>query len=252
MVGRLAAGGVALALALAPAPGPGAAAAEPIAAAAAGHGAIVVAISDEAGPPARSLGREVYRDAALRPAIDEATARVLAGEGPSGEPAKAKLTEMAEIRAAIAGASAEAASRRLIASLGAETGAALVITVAMDAGRPVAKVLQVSSATYARIELGATIETAPDGTRSFQWPGATATLKGLLPPAAPRPAPAAAPKVTAPPPRPVTPKESKPVWASPWFWGTIGGVAAAGITVFVLSRVTATPSTVHLDGRVAP
>jgi hypothetical protein len=261
MLARLAAGVVlAGALALTPLPGLGvAAAAAPAPAPAptqAARGALVVAVSDDAAPPARALAREVYRDAALRPAIDDATARVLTGEAPPALPAHPKLTEMAEVRASIAGAGSEVASRRLLASLGTETSSALVLAVRMEAGRPVAKVLQVSSATYERIELGATIETATDGARSFLWPGAATTLKGLLPNAAPpRPAlpPKLKPAVAAPPPPPrETPKESKPVWSSPWFWGTLGGVAAVGITVFVLAQTTGAPDTVHLDGRVVP
>lgn len=256
MVARLAAGVVlTFAIALAPWPGLGVAAAEAATPAQATRGAVVVAVSSDAGPPARSLAREVYRDAALRPAIDDATARVLTGEAspsPEDGPPRPRLAEMAEVRASIAGAGSEVASRRLLASLGAETSATLVIAVSIEAGRPVAKVLQVASATYEPIELGATIETAPDGARSFLWPGATTTLKGFLPKVAPSTL-ASSPKRTlaTPPPR-STPKESKPLWSSPWFWGAIGGVAAVGITVFVLSQTTGAPSTVHLDGRVVP
>jgi hypothetical protein len=256
MVARLAAGVVlALALALAPWPGLGVAVAEAATPAQAARGAVVVAVSSDAGPPARALAREVYRDAALRPAIDDATARVLAGDAsPSLDdgPVRQRLAEMAEVRASIAGAGSEVAARRLLASLGAETSSTLVIAVSIEAGRPVAKVLQVSSSTYERIELGATIETAPDGTRSFLWPGVTTTLKGLLPKVAPlSPASSAKRSIVAPPP-PKGPKESKPLWSSPWFWGALGGVAAVGITVFVLAQTTGDPSTVHLTGRVVP
>jgi hypothetical protein len=223
--------------------------------AAAAHGAIVVAVADDAGAPARSLAREVYRDPALRPAIDDTTARVLAGEAPGEGPNKAKLAEMAELRASVAQAGADVASRKLLASLGVETRAELVIAVTMVGDRPVARALRVSSATYERIELGATIETTADGAKSFQWPGASTTLKGLLAPLpAPKPStlgPRTKAPLPLPPPQKDT-KESKPFWKSPWFWGSLGVVAAAGVTVFVLSRTTSAPGKVHLDGRVTP
>jgi len=259
MAPRLAAGIVlAGALALAPIQAEGVAWAEaPAAPAAAAHGAIVVALSDDAAPASRSLAREIYRDPALRPSIDDATARVLAGEPPGEGPNKAKLTEMAEIRTSVSHTRTDAASRRLLASLGAETGVELVVTVMMMEGdRPVAQVLRVKSASFERVELGATIETAADGARSFQWPGAATTLKGMI---APPPSitaaksPALAPR-TSPPPPPgqKDTKESTPFWKSPWFWGPLGVVAAAGITVFVLSKTTSSPGKVHVDGRVTP
>jgi hypothetical protein len=129
-----------------------------------------------------------------------------------------------------------------------------VIAVSMEAGRPVAKVLRVASAAYEGIELGATIETAGDGTREFQWPGAAASLRGLLspPPEAPKAAPSK-PLATSPArPAPAAPKEQKSFGSSPWFWGALGGVAAVGLTVFVLSKTVGKPGTIHLDGRVDP
>jgi hypothetical protein len=249
--------GVGLAFALVPVFGEGVATAEPHASTKAAHGAIVVAVSDGAGPPSRALAREVYRDASLRPAIDDATARVLVSDTPPAEregTAKARLTELAEIRASIPRTGAEVASRRLLASLGEEASAALVIAVSMEGGRPVARVLRVANAAYERIELGATIETAGDGTRSFQWPGATPSLRGLLspPPEAAKAAPSK-PLVSSPAlPASGASKEPKSFGASPWFWGALGGVAAVGLTVFVLSRTAGDPGTIHLDGRVVP
>src|SRR5690349_916991 len=78
--------------------------------AAAPRGAIVVAVSDDAGPAARALAHEVYRDPALRPVIDEATARVLTGDvaaapsATSPQPASPtdKIAEIAALRSSIA------------------------------------------------------------------------------------------------------------------------------------------------------
>jgi hypothetical protein len=211
------------------------------------QGAIVVAAAEGAGPAARALALETYRDAALRPPIDEATARVLAGDPPA-EGAPPRLKEIAELRASIARAGSDVVTRRLLASLGAELGARLVVPVTMDGSRPVARVLRTSSAVFDRIELGATIETAPDGARTFRWPGTAATLRVLVQGPSKEAAGPPAPKA---PPAPEAP-QSKPFWQSAWFWGSLAGVAAVGITVGVLSKTTGGPGKVHLQGMIGP
>lgn len=213
-----------------------------------GRGVIVVAIG-EAGPAARALAMEVYRDGELRPPIDEATARVLAGDAPAPA-AVARLKEIAELRASVARAPEDLVRRRLLASIGTDLGAAMVVTVTLDAGRPVARALRSTGALLERVELGSTIETAADGAKTYRWPGATTTLRTLLgvvdQPAEPlRPV---APKA----PLPKAPDEPRPFYKSPWFWGTAGAVVAAGITVLVLSRTSNGPADVHLTGRIGP
>ncbi|APR82449.1 putative Fe-S oxidoreductase [Minicystis rosea] len=213
------------------------------------HGAIVVAVGDGAGPAARALAMEVYRDAALRPPIDEATARVLAGDVPRAD-APPRLKELGELRVTLAKAESELISRRLLASLGTEVGAPLVVSVTLDGGRPIARALRTPGTAFERVELGATVETAPDGAKTFRWPGATTTLRGFLGIAPETPA--------AEPLRPVAPKapdapatpERRPFYKSPWFWGTAGAVVAAGLTVLILSRTNSGPSDVHVSGKV--
>jgi hypothetical protein len=242
-------------------------AAEPVAN---GGGALVIAISDDASPAAKPLAREVYKDDALRPAVDEGTARVLTGE-PAPQDASAKLRETAEIRAALPKAEGDAAARRLLASLGAEHKAVLVVAVSMDGERPIARVLRVESARYEPIELGATIETGEGGAKNFQWPGATTTLRRLL-----APAPATAPAVgtatapaagTATAPGPIAPKPvpaqkplkrpdesgKAPWYKSGWFWGPLGAVVGVGAAVLIASQVTKddTPM-IRLKGQVVP
>lgn len=172
---------------------------------------------------------------------------MLTGEAPAAGQGGPKLAEMAEARASVAHAGNDVVSRRLLTSLGAETGALLVVAVTMVGGRPVARVLRTSTAAYERIELGATISTAEGGAQSYQWPGATQTLEGILSPA---------PRTAAPAPPPAKDekdsKDSRPFWKSPWFWGPVGVVAAAGVTVFVLSRTSSSTKKVHLDGQVVP
>lgn len=236
--------------AAAPATASAAAAAPAPAPAEAPHGVIVVAAGEGSGPAARALATETYRDPVLRPSIDETTARVLAGDAP-GAGAGPRLLEIAELRAAVAHAGSELIARRLLASLGSELGAPLVVSVVLDAGRPVARALRSAGAAVERVELGATVETAPDGARTFRWPGAASTLRGLL--GVPD-APAAEPLRPLAPKAPAAPvlPEQRPFWKSPWFWGTAGVVAAAGITVLVLSKTQHTAGDVHLTGRVSP
>ncbi|WP_242515417.1 hypothetical protein [Sorangium cellulosum] len=253
------------------APGAAAAAEAPRAAAsrAALRGAVVVAADDESAEAARALARALYRDPALRPSIDEAAAQALAGEDPRPD-APASVRELAEVRRSAGRAGSEPIARGLLASLGASAGAALVVSVTTAQGRPVARVLRVAGAGYAPIELGATVRRAPDGAAppapaAFEWPGASAAIRALLPgdPAGPPPG------ATAPQRGPVRPlaagatapsapadrasSERRSPWSSPWFWGPLAGVVATGVAVLVLAQTgDSDGETVHLRGRIAP
>jgi hypothetical protein len=223
------------------------------------RGAVVVAASDGVGSAARALAFDVYRDADLRPSIDDPTARVLAGDAVA-EGAPPHLKEIAELRASIAHAESELVARRLLSSLGSELGATLVVSVSLDGSRPVARVLRSATAAFERVEIAPTVEIAADGARAFRWPGAPTTLHAFLVShdggaphtlAAPTPAPLA-PKAeasTAPP----APVEPRPFYKSPWFWGSAGGAALVGLSVFLIARATSSStSDVHLTGRVEP
>lgn len=230
----------------APTPAPPASAA-PTPPAAPPHGALVVAVGEGAAPAAKALAFDVYRDPALRPPLDEATAQVLAGAPPAAGAAP-RLVEIAALRDAVAKAEPGLVQRRLLASLGGELGATLVVAVTLDGGRPVARAVRSAGGAQATVELGATVDTAADGARTYRWPGAPATLRGILgiaPPAVPEPLRPLAPQV------PPTPPE-RPFYKSPWFWGTAGVLAAAGISVIVLSRTTGGPNNVHITGKVGP
>jgi hypothetical protein len=236
----------------------------------AAHGAVVVAVNDDAGPAAKALAHEVYREPTLRPSIDEATARALTGGLAAGAAAPAgatpppagptdKLAEITALRGSIAASVTDITTRHLLASLGTSLRADMVVAVSLDGGHAVARVLHAGTASFERVELGASVEIAADGARTFHWPGAATTLRGFLP--AP-PASAAAiesPKPAAKPPEPVKAEskaplsDQRPAWKSPWFWAALGGVAAVGVTVFVLAKTTGgNPGTVHLDGSVDP
>ncbi len=254
---------------VAPAPAPVVAAPTPVAAApaaaptrTAAHGAVVVALSDDAGPAARALAHEVYREPALRPSIDEATARALTGDAapatPEGAGPSAKLAEIIALRSSIATSVTDITTRHLLASLGSSLRADLVVAVSLDGGHAMARVLHAGTASYERVELGAGVEIAADGARSFKWPGAAATLRGLLPaPPEPKPSPEASKPVAKAPehakraPKPPL-SDQRPAWQSPWFWAALGGLAAVGTTVFVLSKTANSTSSIHLVGSVDP
>ncbi len=220
----------------------------------AGRGVVVVAIGAGADVAAKPLAREIYRDEALRPSVDDATARVLAGE-PAAADAPARLRDLAEVRFALT-ANDDAPSRRLVASLGAEQRAEIVVAVSMAGDRPLARVLRVGTARYEPIELGPTTERNEAGEIRYTWPGAAATLRKLvvLPPAkVATPAPIA-PKKTS---TPTTPKPKEPTptpWhRSAWFWVPLGVVVATGAAVLIASKATEDSSgVVRLKGQVAP
>jgi hypothetical protein len=256
----------------------------PTTAAADVRGAVVVAVGDDAAAAARPLALALYRDPALRPSIDDATARVLAGEPvPGNLPADrtARLRELASLRISLAqpsapppsaddpnapAASSDVVSRRLLSGIGAETRAKLVVTVTLRDDRPVARALRVSTASFEGVEIGATMQTAADGTKSYLWPGAAETLRGLLPTSGHDGRAAAATGTAAKPaartgtgPSPfATPGsgdrgKSGSFWSSPWFWVALGGVVATGVTVFVVANeVQDDGGVVHLRGKVAP
>ena len=162
-------------------------------------------------------------------------------------------------------------SRQLLAGLGLDLGVDLVVTVEVGGGpdpghgMPVARVLRVAERRFVPIQLN---PQQPGGSGPFDWSGSLPVLRSLLA-AAPRspgitersdagPAPTKSTAVRPTSASPSTPAQSEPdeqvrVLSSPWFWGGLGVLVAAGVTVFALSRSSlGSPSTVQLDGRVSP
>ncbi|MRG92520.1 hypothetical protein [Polyangium spumosum] len=213
------------------------------------RGAIVVAIGDGASVAAKPLAREIYRDEALRPALDDRVARVLAGE-PAADDAPPKERELAEVRSALT-TNDDAPSRRLLASLGVEQKAELVVAVSMAGERPVARVLRVGTARYEPIELGPTLERTEAGETRYTWPGAATTLRKLV--VVPVAAPIVPRQTSTPAPRKPEVPTRKPFYKSAWFWGPLGAVVAAGAAVLIASQVTEdSTGMVRLRGQVAP
>lgn len=200
------------------------------------------------------LARAVYADASLRPAkLDEAHARVLAGENAPGE-ATAELRDLADSRAAIHGD--DAASRRLLQSIGTSFHAKGVIVVdapAAPTGRPTARVFMTPHGSPGAFDAAVYEADAPppvtwgNGSASVAWTGAVEALRRGFAVAAP--APPAAPAVAASPlalhpvaalaPGTVVDggaKGSRPFYKSPWFWAAAAGAAFAATAVYFATR----------------
>ncbi|MEZ4297310.1 MAG: hypothetical protein R3B70_20265 [Polyangiaceae bacterium] len=225
----------------------------------AGQGAVVVAMGDDAAPAARALAREVYSDEALRPRIDDATARVLVGDPPPVGSAP-RLAELAEIRKAAHTAGTDTVSRKLLQSLGADLGASMVLAVSVRGDRPVARVLVVPTGIFLPIELPGSMELQPDGTSRPKWTGVSGVL-GTFAKSGAAVAVVAGGAGTAQagakekPPGPLAPKKDEPsrsFWTSPWTWAGVGAVVVVGVVVFALTQTQTDDGGLRLQGRVSP
>lgn len=213
------------------------------------------------------LARAVYASRLRPPTVDEAHARVLAGEVPA-ENAAADVRELAELRAAITGD--DAPSRRLLGSLADQLHVAglLVVSVenvpapsapAADAGAPAVG----SQAVTARLFLPDTREFdaarySPDASvrGPGSWRSVVSSVERRFPAAAAAPAPtggtvAAPAAATRPSPPTMRPQEegSKPFYASPWFWGAVGAAVLIGGGIYLATQDTSSDP-IHLRMRV--
>jgi hypothetical protein len=218
----------------------------------ASRGALVVALGTNATAATKALARDVYRDERLQPNVDEATARVLAGE-PVAADAAPSLQSLARVRESLP-AGPDDLGAKLIAAIGQERRAEIVVAVSMTADRPTARVIRVVSAKYESVILEGTIERGEGDVVRYSWPGATTILHRLFiaAPAAqpPQPhGPIAPRKVESAPPLPADKGSSW--YKSPWFWGPLGAVVATGAAILIASQVTKDDvDTVRLRGRV--
>src|SRR5262249_52179260 len=154
------------------------------------------------------------------------TARILVGEAPA-EGASSAQKDLAELRASIARAGSEAAEKKLLAAIGGDLHAALVLSVTMSAGHANARIFDVASGRFTGTEIGPTTSTEGQ-TVVYAWPSATETVHGILIPLAPRPTPA---------PRATTEKGDdasgfgvKTSIKSPWFWAGLGVITSIGVS----------------------
>jgi len=205
------------------------------------RGLAVVAL-DGATDAAWALAREVYANPQLRPrALDDARARVLAGEAPAAD-APADVRDVSQLRAGVKGD--DAASRQLLGAIATQLGARGVLVVeAKPSEKPSARVYLADSGTFDAARY------APDDSPLLAWTGAVQSLArafgNALPPqpsasAAPSAALHEGPRIENAPPA------SKKFYESAWFWGAIGAAVFAGGAVYFATRDNSA-STIHLQ-----
>lgn len=217
------------------------------------HGALVIALGNDVTAATKALAREVYRNERLQPTVDETTVRVLTGEPPAPD-APEPVQSLARVRASLP-TTPDDLGAKLLAAIGLERHAEIVVAVSMTADRPIARVVRVDRAKYESVLLEATTERQEGDVVKYGWPGATSVLLQLFVPPAPATAPATgaiAPRKVEVPAKQVPDKRSS-WYKSPWFWGPLGAVVATGAAILITAQVTKDDvDTVHLRGQVGP
>ncbi|NUO50016.1 MAG: hypothetical protein HOV80_14265 [Polyangiaceae bacterium] len=218
---------------------------------------------------ARDLARGVYRTPKLRPDLDEGTVRILTGGEPSGDDAAAK--RLSELRSALTPDLTTEASKNALAGLAAELPVGSIVLFIPGSAGPVVRLAHVDGSASPPVTKLDPASIAPSPKEGE--PGALdldpvlASLERLIAPKAeaklpPSPQPAAKPKPK-PGPRkdnlkktsgteaPDKPKEDSSFYESPWFWVAVGGVAATGLTILIVSQTTDVgEGSVALKGKV--
>ncbi len=218
------------------------------------RGAIVVSLTTSARVHGRALARAVYRDAALRPDIDEGTAQVLSGaEPPEG---RDELAQHASVVKALMAATDEEVQRRLAGSLARDLNVRLVVLVSKRGEEPTARVVRMPDEQLLAVKLTATKKKPVTEPPTWDWTDATAMLRELAigaPPPGPRKPQKDGGGTALPSPKPDEGEEETSLLTSPWFWGGLGLVVTVGATVLILSQTALNePDMVSIGGRVAP
>ncbi len=230
-------------------PPPAASAAPAPAAAPSGVAVVATGGATDAAWP---LAQGVYGSASLRPrALDDAHARVLAGEAPpAGAPAD--LLDLAELRAGVKGD--DAASRELLGAMAGklDVRALLVVSAAGDSAS--ARLFFADTRTFdaARYEPDASQPGAP-----LAWKGAVGSLERALAPQPVVGAPATRTRIplrvesAAAPEKKETSTHSGAFYKSPWFWAAVGVAALAAGGVLLATQVGSS-DTIHLQMQGPP
>ena len=220
------------------------------------QGLAVIAL-EGAGEAAWPLAKAIYARPTLRPpSLDEARARILAGD-PLPPQAPAALHDLAETRVAVHGD--DAPSRQLLLSIaqGLHVRGLVVVGSERVEGPVVTMGTAVNGAPaaqpFARVFL---VETGSmDAARYYpddegaSWAGAVRSLErsyGVsLPPQPPGPLTTAPPKLKA-----EETSASHPFYSSPWFWGALGAAAVGATAVYFATQNNGTNGTIHLSAQV--
>ena len=198
------------------------------------HGVIVVACSPSVSEQAWSLAGRLYRDAMLRPvSADEQTVRVLAGDAVSAD-APASVQDLARARTALDPQTP--ASLRVADSVSRELRvSALLLVHEVAPGYVRARLYRSAERSFYPIDLWP----APDGQGRPSWDSAVTWLHA---------------NAEAARNRTVASGTQGGVMRSGWFWGALGAAAGAAVIVYAAGRNddSASPSSIHLNGRVGP
>jgi hypothetical protein len=225
------------------------------------QGLVVLAL-DGATDASWALASKVYGDPTLRPFhLDDAHARVLAGEAPAAS-ASQDLRDLAQIRAAVHGD--DAPSRQLLASLGLQLGVRGVVVVEVaSSGTVSARVFVAETQTFDAARY------TPDDAHSATWSGATASLShsfgshavgdagGGASTATAEGTGAPTPTMVPGPPGILSDSPAvaanipKSFYRSPWFWGAVGSAVLAGVAILLATHGdTSGGQSIHLDVKV--
>ncbi len=227
-------------------------------------GGFAVLAREGAADAAWSLAKAIYAQNSLRPgALDEAHARVLAGEPPPKNPgdggvpeggrSSSDLADLAETRAAVHGD--DAPSRQLLTAIATMFQLRGIVVVEMVAQTMPPHEVPARRAR-ARLFFPKTgfdaAEYGPDagvveGTPSPTWTAAVASLARTYVWSPVISAPNATHSLPAPVKAPE--HEKRAFYTSPWFWGAVGAAVFAGGALFLATRDNA-PSTIHLQVQV--
>lgn len=203
------------------------------------RGVAVTAADDASTDAAWALAATVYADEQLRPrALDEPTARVLAGD-PPGPTAPARHLELSALRRSFAPSSTTAAP--LLLALSRELGVSGVIVVWTDpSGQTNARLLVASPPGFVAHDLRPSV----GANLRLDWSDTTAWLHTLARAGSP-------PSRLPPPSKPSQPPPQQGSFlGSGWFWGAVVMAAGAGVLLYSLSSNNEPSSTVHVQGRV--
>jgi hypothetical protein len=213
------------------------------------QGVAVLALSG-ATEHAWPLAQKIYASSALRPAaLDEAHARVLAGEPPPPD-APEDIRDLAEMRSVIRGD--DAPSRKLLGSIASTFSLRAVVVV--EPGPPATEPGGAASPPRARLFVAdqnafdaATFTPDAQTDGKFSWDRVAPSIERLV---VPKPEPAKRASL-APLPKEAAekPEESRPFYASGWFWGALGGAAFLGTAIYFATR-DSSPGSIHLEVQV--
>lgn len=189
------------------------------------------------------VARNLYATRLRPTALDERHARVLAGEAPP-EDAPSDLRDLAELREAIV--NEDAPSRRLLASVASQFDLAGIVVVHRESqagsstGSPSARVFLTDTGTFdaARYEPDARLRDAE------AWNAVVASITRLFPEERHETSdgssrtPSGNVLFVPPVSESKTDRrnDGKPFYASPWFWGALGGAALLGTGIFFATR----------------